>query len=223
MARVAILTLGKLTPLGGKGDSQLLTCCSVAEHPWDRFKVDLFWRPRQLRCLIVGENPGDVDSAYFYEAPESYANDPVVVRRCLLRGLHSQKLIPTATLEGFRDAGFLFDHAIRCLLSSADVKKGRSAAMRYASSRVQRSAHLLASLSQAPVVWVMGHLANNAVVNLTEDLPKEKRKISCDPFPGEAAPGSRFFISEYFHRWNREQWPEICATFAQFARTRGVF
>jgi len=201
----------------------LLTCCRAAEHPWDRFKVDLFWRPLQLRCLIIGENPGDVESAYFYEAPGGYANDPVVVRRYLLRGLLGQKLLISATLEGFRDAGFLFDHAIRCPLSSADVKKERNAAMRFASSRVQRSAPLLAPLSQPPVVWVMGQLANNAVANLTEDLPKEKRKISCNPFPGEAAPGSRFFISEYFHRWNREQWPEICAAFARFTRTRGVF
>jgi hypothetical protein len=145
----------------------LLTCCRAAEHPWDRFKVDLFWRPRQLRCLIIGENPGDVESAYFYEAPGGYANDPVVVRRYLLRGLLGQKLLISATLEGFRDAGFLFDHAIRCPLSSVDVKKERSAAMRYASSRVQRSAPLLAPLSQPPVVWVMGQLANNAMEQRT--------------------------------------------------------
>lgn len=209
--------------LDGKGDSQVLTCCGVAEHPWDRFKVDLFWRPPQLRCLIVGENPGDVESPYFYEVPGSYANDPVDVRRGLLRGLHSQKLLTTATLEGFLDAGFLFDQAIRCPLSREEMRKERGPAMRYASSRVQRPAHLLAPLSQAPIVWVMGHLANNAVANLNEDFPKEKRKISCDPFPGESAPGSRFFVSEYLNRWNKKHWTEICAAFVRFARARGAF
>jgi hypothetical protein len=69
----------------------------------------------------------------------------------------------------------------------------------------------------------MGHLANNAVANLTKEFPKEKRKISCDPFSGEAAPGSRFFVSQYLTWRNEEDSGRICAAFAQFARARSVF
>jgi len=200
-------------------------------HPWDRLGVEHVWQPRRLRCLVVGENPGDVKSAYFYEVPGSYATDPIVVRRCLLRGLQSQKLLATATLQGFRDAGFLFDHAIRCPLPAEDVEKERNKARRYTVTRVQCPAHLRASLSQAPIVWVMGHLANNAVVNLVakefpnliKEFPKEKRKISWHPFPDEAAPGSRFFVSEYFTWRNEKDSARICEAFSQFARARGVF
>jgi hypothetical protein len=65
---------------------------------------------------VVAENSGDTTSHYFYQRPASYESDEVAVRRALLRGLREQGLITVATLEGFRDAGFLFDHAIRCQL-----------------------------------------------------------------------------------------------------------
>lgn len=192
-------------------------------HQWERFEVARVWQPRWLRCLIVGENPADVGAPYFYEAPTNYTDDPVNVRRGLLQNLYSEKLLAAPTLEGFRDAGFLFDHAIRCLLPKEVVHKEHQAAMRYASTRVQHPTHLFAALSQAPIVWVMGHLANNAVANLTKELPKKERKISRAPFPGEAAPGSRLFASEYLHWRNEKDWAKICAAFAQFARARGIF
>ena len=192
-------------------------------HPWNRFEVERVWRPKRLCCLIVGENPGSVESTYFYDAPKNYAKDPVAVRRCLLRGLRSQKLLATATLEGFRDAGFLFDHAIRCPLPKEIVDEERNAAVRYASIRVQNPAHLLVSLSQAPIVWVMGHLASNAVANLCREFPKKRRRISQAPFPGEVAPSSRFFVPQYFTWRNEEDTAGICAAFMQFARTRSVF
>ena len=72
------------------------------------------WLPRVVRYLLIGENPGDSDSEYFYQRPRSYDADKVAVRRALLHGLHQQRLITEPTLEAFRDAGFLFDHAIRC-------------------------------------------------------------------------------------------------------------
>lgn len=92
------------------------TCCGAEKHGWDRQEVERRWLPTTLRCFVVGENPGDTTSEYFYERPASYAADEVTVRRALLRGLHEQGLIAEATLEGFQEAGFLFDHAIRCQL-----------------------------------------------------------------------------------------------------------
>src|SRR5437867_450626 len=115
----------------------MLACCGKAMHPWDRFEVERVWRPQRLRCFIVGENPSGVGAPYFYEAPKRYDDDPVAVRRGLLQNLHSQKLLVSATLEGFQEVGFLFDHAIRCLLPKEVVKKEQNAAMRYASMRVQ--------------------------------------------------------------------------------------
>ena len=201
----------------------MLICCGKDLHQWDRFEVERVWWPQRLRCLIIGENPGDVGARYFYEVPADYTTDPVDVRRGLLENLFSEKLLAEPTLEAFREAGFLFDHAIRCLCSQAVVHKEQQAARRYASSRVQRPTHLLAALSQAPIVWVMGHLANNAVVNLTTELPETERKVSRDPFPGEATSGSRFFVSEYLSWRNTKKWSTICEAFAQFARARGVF
>ena len=182
------------------------------------------WRPRQLRCLIVGENPSYEGQTYFYEEPISYNNDPVAVRRGLLQNLYKQGVLESATLTGFREAGFLFDHAIRCNLSKDEVKKEHGRAQRFKSKRVQNPTHLLPTLTEAPIVWVMGHLASNAIANLTTDFPREKRKISRPPFPGEVVPGSRYFLSGYLTpRWNQNQWPEICEAFLEFARGRGVF
>jgi hypothetical protein len=201
----------------------MLACCGAVLHPWDRHEVQQQWLPGTLRCLIIGENPGDTDSQYFYAPPQSYARDRGTVRRCLLRGLCDQKLISETTLEGFRNAGFLFDHAIRCPLSQIVVKAERHAARRYASPRVDEPVHLLASLSQAVVVWVMGHLACNAVANVCTSFPKERRLISELPYPGELEPGSKFFVSEYFTRWNQSESVGICRAFKRFALERGVF
>lgn len=198
----------------------MLECCGTQEHPWDWYKVETHWLPASIRCLIVGENPGSERSEYFYHPPKTYARDCVVVRKGLLQGLQAVGLIERATLESFRDAGFLFEHGIRCPLPSDVVRREHRLAKRYASARVGSALHLVPLLSRAETVWVMGHIASNAVANATPEFSKERRLISQAPYPGEIAPGSRFFISEYFTRWNRGAISGICAAFARFARVR---
>jgi len=201
----------------------VLDCCGATDHAWERYDVERRWFPRVLRCLIVGENPGAVTSEYFYARPKSYPADRVRVRRCLLRGLYNEGVIPEATLEGFCDAGFFFDHAIRCQLPKKVVDRERERARRYRSGRVQDPAHLKSSIRQATVVWVMGHLASNAVANASSEFPKELRKISESPYPAPIRPCSRFFVSEYFTRWNESETPDICRAFVRFASGRAVF
>jgi len=201
----------------------LPACCSAVKHPWDEHEVERRWLPRALRCLIIGENPGDTTSEYFYQPPASYASDAVVVRRALLRGLHHHGLIPEPTLEGFRDAGFLFDHAIRCQLPRDDVAAEQHRAMRYASRRVEDPAHLRRRLAESVVVWVMGHLASNAVANITPEFPKKRRRISMPPYPGPVSPSSRFFVSEYLTWRNEAEAPRFCEAFLRFASGKGVF
>jgi hypothetical protein len=198
----------------------LLACCGAANHPWDREDVEHRWLPRALRCFIIGENPGDTTSEYFYHPPSDYNSDTVVVRRTLLRGLHLHGLIPEATLEGFHDAGFLFDHAIRCQLSPEVVGVERRRAMRYASRRVENPAHLQRWLTEAAVVWVMGHLASNAVANATSDFPRVKRLISRPPYPGPIGRGSRFFVSEYLTWRTEAQASRFCEAFRRFASAK---
>jgi hypothetical protein len=43
-------------------------------------------------------------------------------------------------------------------------------------------------LKPGPIVWVMGHLASNAVANATPDFPKERCKISQSPYKYVARP-----------------------------------
>lgn len=198
-------------------------CCGVSDHQWEKHEVERHWLPHTLKCFIIGENPGDKTSQYFYEKPLSYSSDSVVVRRALLRGLHQLGIIQEATLEAFRDAGFLFDHAIRCQLPSALVSAERQKAIRYASPRVENPTHLAPWLTKAAVVWVMGHLASNAVANVTTEFPRLPRKISMTPFPAEVQPSSRLFISEYIAWRNEKKAPDLCEAFKQFSRRRVVF
>jgi hypothetical protein len=202
----------------------MLSCCHATSHPWDRWQVEKRWMPEPLRCLIIAENPGDVTSEYFYQPPVDPERDPVRVRNGLLHGLHDAGLLIQPTLEAFRDAGFLLDHAIRCPLPSPVVNQERSKASRYTCKRVSNPLHLVPALKRAPLVWVMGHLASNAVANATPEFPKEHRLISRTPFPGPASPGSRFFISEYFTRHTAREGkdPRICSAFAEFGRKRGL-
>lgn len=194
----------------------IINCCNHA-HPYDDFDVQGCWQPSQLRCLIIGENPGGLESAYFYDPPESYERDPVKVRRGLILNLFELRLLHAPTLEGFREAGFLFDHAIRCPLPKEIVKKERDAAKRHKAKRVQNPEHLREHLACAPIVWVMGHLACNAVANITDEFPKKRRGISSRPYPGGDKPNSRFFVSEYLTWRNKNEWERICSAFAQFA------
>ena len=197
-----------------------MACCGGAIHPWDREEVEPRWLPHALRCVIIGENPGDTSSEYFYQPPARYDSDAVVVRRALLRGLHAQGLILEATLEGFRDAGFLFEHAIRCQLSPDIVSAERQRAMRYTSCRVESPVHLQRWIAEAKVVWVMGHLASNAVANATADFPKARRRISKPPYPGPIAACSRFFVSEYLTWRTEAQAPRFCEVFRRFASAK---
>jgi hypothetical protein len=93
--------------------------------------------------------------------------------------------------------------------------------MRYRSTRVADPAHLRPSLARAASVWVMGHLASNAVANMAVEFPKERRNVSEAPFPAAMFPGSRFFLSEYFSRWNESEIPDICRAFVHFVSSTG--
>jgi hypothetical protein len=198
----------------------MLACCGASQHQWEEHEVERRWLPRVLRCFIVGENPGDTHSEYFYEPPASYASDAVVVRKALLRGLHRRRLIPEATLEGFQDAGFLFDHAIRCQLASSVIKVEYNRAKRYACRLVENPEHLRNRLTEARTVWVMGHLASNAVGNANADFPKHKRHISRPPYPGRLQACSKFFLSEYLSWRTEGQAPRFCEAFESFAREK---
>src|SRR5262249_42405750 len=121
----------------------MLVCCGALEHPWDTYNVEKDWMPATIRCLVVGENPGSTTSEYFYNPPSDYERDRAVVRKGLLHGLHAVGLLSVATLEGFRDAGFLFDHGIRCPLPRDIVKREHRLSKRYASTRVGSAMHLL--------------------------------------------------------------------------------
>jgi hypothetical protein len=59
-------------------------CCDAPSHPWDRWQVEQRWMPKALRCLIVGENPGDVSSEYFYEPPAAADDLAACMASCTL-------------------------------------------------------------------------------------------------------------------------------------------
>ena len=201
----------------------MLTCCGAVRHQWEEHEVERRWLPRVLRCLVVGENPGDSDSEYFYEPPDSYESDEVAVRRALLRALHRRGLIPEATLEGFQDAGFLFDHAIRCQLPSSVIKRESQKAMRYASRLVENPAHLRDRVAEARTVWVMGHFASNAVANASPAFPKQRRQLSRPPYPGRLRACSKFFLSEYLSWRTEADAPRFCEAFESFVREKAAF
>src|SRR5215475_15793022 len=127
-----------------------MQCCSATQHAWDRYRVQTVWFPCRLRCLIIGENPGDTGAMYFYDNSYSNGCDPVIVRRKLLEGLYAVELIQAPTLWAFRDGWFLFDHAIRCHLPSAKVREERDLADHYASPRAQSATHLHPLVHKAP-------------------------------------------------------------------------
>ncbi len=54
-----------------------MNCCGKL-HAWDIYDVPNRWKPQRVRCLIVGENPGEQGSMYFYDVPANH--DPVRVR-----------------------------------------------------------------------------------------------------------------------------------------------
>ncbi len=165
-------------------------CCEADAHPWDKFAVPATWFPPSLRCLIVGESPGDKTSVYIYDNTR-----PVAVRTILLEELRRHRIIEDESLDAFRDAGFLFDHAIRCRLPDTVVKEEWRRAKRYNSNRAAAASHLRPLLDVATRVWVMGYIARNAIAHLCIEFPRDPDGIGKAPYPREVA--SRFFVSRY--------------------------
>jgi hypothetical protein len=126
--------------------------CCPGPHPFDSCPQRAELWPHRVRCLIIGENPGGENSAYFYDPPEM---GRVPVRDRLLEGLLNEGLIEAASLRAFASAGFAFDHAIRCRLDG-QIAHERSRAMRFASERAHRAEHLRGALDAHPSLWLMG-------------------------------------------------------------------
>src|SRR5207253_368818 len=74
-------TAGGRRQLNPGAGGSVLPCCGATQHAWEAYRVERDWVPPILRCLIVGENPGNTNSTYFYAVPEDYGADEVVVRR----------------------------------------------------------------------------------------------------------------------------------------------
>ena len=177
-----------------------MKCCGERLHAWERFRVEEEWVPDDLRCFVVGENPGSADSVYFYDASKA-----APVRTIVLRELHTQGHINAPTLAAFRASGFLFDHGIRCHLSDGDIKAEARLARRYASPRCAAADHLKPWIDHAPAVWVMGYIARNAVTMICPELAKDARRISRDPYPRQVPEAPRFFLSRYVTRAPRKE------------------
>jgi hypothetical protein len=191
-----------------------MKCCGKSIHAWEKFRVEQEWAPTDLQCFIVGENPGSVNSAYFYDESRG-----VPVRTILLRELHQRGDISEPSLAAFRSAGFLFDHGIRCYLPNGEIKAEAGLARRYASVRCAAAEHLKSWIQGAQAIWVMGYIARNAVASVCSELPKDARKISRDPYPGQISEGSRFFVSRYVTRTPRKEVVMIFREFSCFLKS----
>jgi hypothetical protein len=163
--------------------------------------------PDTLRCLIVGENPGEEKSMYFYDP--AVTRDPVRVRSNLLHGLTVAGLIGAPTLEEFRAAGFLFDHGIRCYMSFKLLETHRHSADRPLPGLPGNAEHLRPLLAEAQSVWVMGRIARKAVDSVAEDFPIERNQISKPPYPCRLR-GTKYFVSRYLSRMSRNHAATIC-------------
>jgi len=164
--------------------------------------------PDRLRCLVVGENPGDERSMYFYQPADG--RDPVRVRSNLLHGLTvaALALISAPTLEAFRAAGFLFDHAIRCHMPFEQVEIYRRSADRPMPPLPGNAEHLRPFLAEA-TVSVMGRIARKAVGSVAEDFPIERDPISKPPYPCRLR-STKYFVSRYLSRISRNRAARIC-------------
>jgi len=160
-------------PLGIKDGSTVLLCCDAQLHSWEMFSVATEWFPDNLGCLIIGESPGEDAAKYFYNQRRK-----VAVRTIILRELHRHRLVSEASLPAFRMAGFLFDHAIRCLLPADIIQHEADLSTRYESPRAPTATHLGPLLRQDSPVWVMGRIARNAVAALRCEFPRDTLEIS---------------------------------------------
>jgi hypothetical protein len=184
-------------------------CCCNGPHAWDIYEVATRWKPDILRCLIVGENPGDEKSLYFYQP--AGGRDPIRVRSNLLHGLTVAALIGAPTLEAFRAGGFLFDHASRCHMTTDEIATYRRSADRALPALPGNAEHLRPFLSAAQSVWVMGRIARKAVGSVVEDFPADRDAISEPPYPCRLK-GTKYFVSRYLTRMPRDRADAICCT-----------
>jgi hypothetical protein len=160
---------------------------------------------------VVGENPGPSTTPYFYDVERA-----VAVRTILLRELHAAGILTAPTLDAFRAAGFLFDHGIRCPLD--DVTTDRRLARTYASRRANAAAHLTPLIRKASSVWVMGHVARNAVAAAWPGFPRERGDIARAPYPGPLPAAPTFFVSRYLTRTPAAELEAIVGAFTGFWR-----
>ena len=196
-----------------------MNCCG-AKHAWDEHEVERQWMHRPVRCLVVGENPGDTGARYFYSEP--LVPDRVVVRKNLLVGLYEAGVLTAPTLCAFRAAGFVFDHAIRCRLPARVVDRERRMALRYASVRAEAAAHLRPLLLESSIVWAMGYIALNAVAVFFPEIPRRRDRIS-ESAGGFVLPcGPLVFVSRYLTRISEEAAISICKRFVGFAGEQGI-
>jgi hypothetical protein len=184
-----------------------MNCCGKC-HGWDVYDVARRWTPSTIRCLIVGENPGDESSPYFYQAVVD--RDPVSVRRNLLYGLKSAGLISAPTLDAFRAAGFLFDHGIRCHMPFQRVEAYRRSADRPEPLLPGNGEYLRPLLEKAGVVWVMGRIARKAIRSAAPDFPRGRDQISREPYPCRLE-GTKYFVSRYLSRMSPSRAATFCA------------
>jgi len=174
---------------------------------WDVYDVAGRWRPDVIRCLIVGENPGDERSIYFYQHADG--RDPVRVRSNLLHGLTIAALISAPTLDAFRAAGFLFDHAIRCHMPFEQIQIYRRSADRPNLALPVNAEHLRPLVAEARSVWVMGRIARKAVGSVAKDFPIGRERISKPPYPCRLN-STKYFVSRYLSRISRDRAATIC-------------
>ena len=121
-----------------------------------------------------------------------------MVRRHLLPGLAATGLIKSPTLEAFRTAGFVFDHAIRCQLPTTTIQAEHKLARRYSSPRAHAATHLVDSVGAARQVWILGHIARDAVTHVCG--LRDRRSRITPPYIPQAEP--RVFVSQYFRRFD---------------------
>lgn len=180
------------------------SCCDAEPHPWDTFSIASQWAPNVLRCLIIGESPGEDAEKYFYNERRK-----VAVRTIMLRELYRHGLISQPTLRAFREGGFLFDHAIRCILPAKVVQDEARLANHYESPRAAAAMHLSSSFNKKSYVWIMGRIARNAAAVWCNGFPRDTLEISKPPYPCKIHKAPRFFVSRYLLHASQQEVTKI--------------
>lgn len=190
--------------------------CSHKNHPFDSRHVRENWWPHQLKCLVIGENPGFTTSAYFYDPIPKNKRDPIQVRSQLLKMLSQIGIISSPDHIAFKSAGFAFDHGIRCPLDSkTEITRQRHLAAGFRSPLAHEAAYLRPLIEQAHKVWVMGHIARDAVVFLMKDKePGMRDRLSRNLSPPSV--DSKFFVSRYLTRCPKKDRVIILEEFRNF-------